>query len=528
MIDTKALREKILDLAIRGKLVPQDPNDEPASVLLERIRTQKQQRVNEGKLKPKDIKNDTIIFKGEDNLHYEQFQDGTVKCIEDEIPFDLPKGWAWARLRTIVFDLPYGTSKKSSSNGKIAVLRMGNLQNGEIDYSDLVYSSDEEDIKKYFLIKGDLLFNRTNSIELVGKTSIYRGDIPAIYAGYLIRIRSSLNSGYLNTVMNSSYAREYCASVRTDAVNQSNINSTKLGDFLVPVPSRLEQKRIDEKISESIKVIDIVEQEKLDLQLIVTNAKSKILDFAIRGKLVPQDSNDEPASVLLERIRAEKEKLIKQGKIKRVQKESVIFKGEDNSYYEKVGSVSVCIDSKIPFDLPKGWCWERLGNIVSIARGGSPRPIKDFLTNAANGINWIKIGDAEQGGKYIFSTAEKIIPEGLSKTRYVKEGDFLLTNSMSFGRPYILKTDGCIHDGWLVIGDTEGVFSQDFLYYALSSEFMYKSFCELAAGSTVKNLQLDTVKSVFFPIPPYAEQIRIAKYVEEMYSVIHSIEKSLS
>ena len=206
------------------------------------------------------------------------------------------------------------------------------------------------------------------------------------------------------------------------------------------------------------------------------------------------------------------------------------YNGDDVkfSYYEKVGGVSVCIDSKIPFDLPKGWCWERLGNVASIARGGSPRPIKDFLTDADNGINWIKIGDAEQGGKYIFSTAEKIIPEGLSKTRYVNKGDFLLTNSMSFGRPYILKTDGCIHDGWLVIGDTEGIFSQDFLYYTLSSEFMYKSFCELAAGSTVKNLQLDTVKSVFFPIPPYAEQIRIAEHVEEMYSLINSIEKRLS
>ena len=353
MIDTKALREKILDLAIRGKLVPQDPNDEPASVLLERIRAQKQQMVKEGKLKAKDIKNDTIIFKGEDNLHYEQFQDGTVKCIEDEIPFDVPDGWEWTRLCSVSYDLPYGTSKKSSTNGKIAVLRMGNLQNGEIDYSDLVYSSDEEDIKKYYLIKGDLLFNRTNSIELVGKTSVYRGDIPAIYAGYLIRIRSSLNYEYLNAVMNSSYAREYCTSVRIDAVNQSNINATKLGHFLIAIPSKSEQKRISKKIAESIKVINIIEQEKLDLQAITANVKSKILDLAIRGKLVPQDPNDESASVLLERIRAEKEELIKQGKIKRDKKESVIFKGEDNSYYEKIGE-----------KLPAGWVVTNFENLL--------------------------------------------------------------------------------------------------------------------------------------------------------------------
>lgn len=169
MIETNALREKVLDLAIRGKLVPQDPNDEPSSVLLERIRAEKQRMVKDGKIKAKDIKNDTIIFKGEDNLHYEKFADGSIKCIEDEIPFEVPEGWAWARMSSLTQDLPYGTSKKSSSRGEIAVLRMGNLQQGEIDYSDLVYSSDKEDIDKYLLTYGDLLFNRTNSSEWVGK-----------------------------------------------------------------------------------------------------------------------------------------------------------------------------------------------------------------------------------------------------------------------------------------------------------------------------------------------------------------------
>ncbi len=145
-MDTKALRQKILDLAIRGKLVPQDPEDEPASVLLERIRAKKQQMVKDGKLKAKDIKNDSVIYVGEDSLHYEKFADGTVKCIEDEIPFEVPEGWAWSRIFSISQDLPYGTSKKSSSSGEIAVLRMGNLQQGEIDYTDLVYSSNKEDI----------------------------------------------------------------------------------------------------------------------------------------------------------------------------------------------------------------------------------------------------------------------------------------------------------------------------------------------------------------------------------------------
>ena len=199
-----------------------------------------------------------------------------------------------------------------------------------------------------------------------------------------------------------------------------------------------------------------------------------------------------------------------------------------NSYYEKIDEYYVCFDATMSFALSENWRWERLGNISTIARGGSPRPIEDYLTEGDDGINWIKIGDTEQGGKYISSTHEKIIPAGLPKTRHVKSGDFLLTNSMSFGRPYILKTDGCIHDGWLVIGDIDKVFNQDYLYYALSSGFMYKAFSEVAAGSTVKNLKSDTVKAVFFPVPPYDEQVRIANYVEKLFAAISSIEKSLS
>lgn len=153
-----------------------------------------------------------------------------MKCIEDEIPFDVPKGWSWARIFSIADDLPYGTAKKSDKEGKLVVLRMGNIQSGEIDYKDLVYSSDEEDIARYSLVPGDLLFNRTNSAEWVGKTAIYRGDIPCIYAGYLIRVRTHINAEYLNAVMNSGYAKDYCNSVKTDGVHIAsacvNMNST--------------------------------------------------------------------------------------------------------------------------------------------------------------------------------------------------------------------------------------------------------------------------------------------------------------
>ena len=185
-----------------------------------------------------------------------------------------------------------------------------------------------------------------------------------------------------------------------------------------------------------------------------------------------------------------------------------------------------CIEDEIPFELPKGWEWDRLGNISTIARGGSPRPIKAYITNDANGVNWIKIGDTEKDGKYIFSTKEKIKPEGVSKSRFVKSGDFLLTNSMSFGRPYILKTEGCIHDGWLVIGDIELVFDQDYLYYALSANYMYQTMAIMAGGSTVDNLNSDLVKSLLFPIPPINEQKLIAHKVSDLLDLVELIKNN--
>ena len=211
--------------------------------------------------------------------------------------------------------------------------------------------------------------------------------------------------------------------------------------------------------------------------------KNSILQMAVQGKLVPQNPNDKPASVLLQRIKAEKQELIKAGKIKKDKKSSEIFRGATHNlpyaFCEQIGKEIRDISDEIPFEIPDSWEWVRLGSICEIARGGSPRPIKQFLTDDPNGINWIKIGDSDKGGKYINETKEKIIPEGMSKSRFVHRGDFLLTNSMSFGRPYILNVDGCVHDGWLVLSGYQTAYDKDFLYYLLASSFAYYQFCEL-------------------------------------------------
>ena len=381
----------------------------------------------------------------------------------------------------------------------------------------------ESEIEKCTVKKGDLLVCEGGDI---GRSAIWSFDEEIRIQNHIHRLRSytDLSNRFYYYVL---FLWKRLGRIGGQGIGLQGFSSKALHKLIVPLPPHKEQITIVEKLDSILDSVDDLDELNSEFTIDVESVKKQILDLAILGKLVPQNPEDEPASVLLERIRAEKEELIKQGKIKRDKKESVIFKGEDNSYYEKIDGCDICIDEKIPFSLPENWRWERLGNISTIARGGSPRPIEDYLTKSEDGINWIKIGDTEQGGKYISSTREKIIPAGLSKTRYVKSGDFLLTNSMSFGRPYILKTNGCIHDGWLVIGDIENVFSQDYLYYTLSSSFMYKAFSEVAAGSTVKNLKSDTVRAVFFPVPPYDEQVRIANYVEKLFASIESIEKSL-
>ena len=180
----------------------------------------------------------------------------------------------------------------------------------------------------------------------------------------------------------------------------------------------------------------------------------------------------------------------------------------------------------MPFEVPENWCWAHLSDVCNVARGGSPRPIKEYLTDDKNGINWIKIGDADKDGKYINSTKEKISPSGISKSRMVHKGDFLLTNSMSFGRPYILNIDGCIHDGWLVISPIPKTYDPEFLYYLLSSGFAYSQFTEAASGGVVSNLNSDKVGNSLFPLPPQSEQKRIVSELEKLFEAIRLIDNN--
>ena len=517
------LKNSILQMAVQGKLVPQDPNDEPASVLLERIRAEKEQLIKQKKIKRE--KNPSIIFKGADNTPYEKIGNGDPVSIADEVPFDIPETWEWVRL----CHLGCFSSGKTPSMSDKALWGTDTMWVTSKDMKSEIISSSEimlsekgaASLKKYpagtlLMVARSGILRRLLPICTLGIESTINQDIKAFE---LFDTSLSELIFYFLKGQELEILRDYVKSVTT-------VESLKFDEFqnmLFPLPPKEEQIRILTKIHELRPLWEAYE--KAENERISQNEefparlKKSILQQAVQGKLVPQNPADEPASILMERIHKEKEKLIKSGKIKRDKHKSVIFR-RDNSHYEKLDGIERCIDDEIPFEIPTTWSWCRLGNILDIARGGSPRPIKAYITDSPDGVNWIKIGDTDKGGKYIYSTKEKIIKEGVSKSRMVYSGDFLLTNSMSFGRPYILKTDGCIHDGWLVLSNPYGAFVVDYLYYLLSSPFAYYQFCDSVSGAVVKNLNSEKVAEALFPVPPIEEQMRIATYIEEILPII--------
>ena len=512
-MDTKALRQKILDLAIRGKLVPQDPNDEPASVLLERIRAEKQQMVKDGKLKPKDIKNDTVIFKGDDNLHYEKFSDGTVKCIEDEIPFELPEGWEWTRLGCITDVIQYGLSNSAESTGDYRLLRITDIQNGCVNWDTVPFTSTDEP-EKYLLHKDDIVFARTGAT--VGKSFLIT-DLPyaSVYASYLIRIRliNGISANYIYHFFNS-----YCyweqVTDKAVGVGQPNCNGTALRELFIPLPSQAEQNRIVPVADNLLKIVDTITFEQESLSELIQTTKSKILDLAIRGKLVPQDPNDEPASVLLERIRAEKEELIKQGKIKRDKKESVIFKGDDNSYYQ---------------DLPSNWIKIRLSTISEIiTKGTTPRGGK--VAYSQSGIGFLRAENIAGYDKLDLSNLNYVDEESHNnylKRSILKENDILITIAGTLGRTAIvpqqalpLNTNQAVAIVRLV---NNRLINVKYLVYALNSPIIKSDLLAKSVDMAIPNLSLENIADCNISLPPLVEQKRIVDEIEKIFAVLDDI-----
>ena len=473
-------------------------------------------------------------LKGADNTPYEKIGD-EVRSLADEVPFEIPDSWEWVRLIDVCEYIQRGKSPKYSPIKKYPVVaqKCNQWSGFSIEKAQFIEPNSLSSYGPERLLQdNDLMWNSTG-LGTLGRMAIYKtaaNPYKLAVADSHVTVIRPLKQFVLPEYLYYYFANPSVQSVIEDQADgttkQKELATATIKAYLTPIPPLDEQRRILAKLSEVLPVVKnygVVYDETTAMQeAFPESLKKSILQEAVQGKLVPQDPSDEPAEALLERIRAEKQRLIKEGKIKKDKHESIIFR-RDNSHYEKLDGVERCIDDELLFEIPDSWEWVRLGTVLEIARGGSPRPIQQYLTTEPDGINWIKIGDTDKGGKYIYKTKEKIRPEGVAKSRMVHSGDFLLTNSMSFGRPYILKSDGCIHDGWLVLSNRFECYSVDFLYYILSSPFAYYQFCDSVSGAVVKNLNSDKVANALFPLPPLSEQKRIVQRIEELLPLVKGL-----
>lgn len=502
-MNTKLLKQKILDLAIRGKLSQQLKSDGTAADLLKEISSADHPERSAKGTKLKDP--------------------GTIIPLDkNEAPFEVPANWEWVRLGDVASDFQYGSAEKSQVEGKVAVLRMGNInRQGQIDYGDLVYTSNDAEIAKYLLNKNDVLFNRTNSPEWVGKTAIYKGEIPAIYAGYIIRIRPHFNSDYLNYLMCSDYERNWSKEVKTDGVHQSNINAQKLIAFAIPLPPLAEQQRIVAKIEEAFAEIDAIEKNKELLKTHIKQTRQKILDLAIHGKLVPQNKSDEPASVLLERITRDNPHYEKMGLDERRE-----TKDERDSNYKRHsregGNLLVPISKdEIPFDIPENWVWCRLKDIANYGECDNVE-VKRIPETA-----WIlELEDIEKdSGKilHFFSKSERQI-NGVR--HQFEKGDVLYSKLRTYlNKVLVASNDGYCTTEIMPIKTT--FISNHYLCMVLRSRYFLDYTAMCGYGVKMPRLSTNDAKNGLIPLPPLNEQFRIVAKIEELFSMLDQMERNL-
>ena len=512
----KQLKNSILQWAIQGKLVPQDPNDEPASVLLDKIRQEKERLIKEKKIKRD--KNASIIYRGEDNSYYEKMlATGEVKCIDEEIPFEVPKGWEWCRLGVI--------STYAQTKRKI------NASNADTQ----LWGLDLEDIEK----GGRLLNIKTvGERKAIGDKTVFNcGDI--LYSKlrpYLLKILVAPEGGictpeiipftcygnickdYIVSFLKSPYVDDYINSA-TFGVKMPRVSTETMTSLLVPLPPLSEQFRIDTKAKELMPYIDEYGKaqdklNKLNEELSYTIRKS-ILQEAIQGKLVPQIAEEGTAHELLEQIKAEKQKLVKEGKLKKsALASSVIFRGDDNKYWEKSTECMECIDDKIPFEIPSTWCWVRHNQLFEIS-GGSQPPKSQFVDNPKSGyIRLYQIRDYGSNPMPVYIPKEKA-------NKITKEGDILLARyGGSLGKVFWAK-DGAYNVAMakvIPLFDSEFVNKQYlFLFYQSS---IYQYLVKDHSRSAQAGFNKDDLTDLFFPLPPLEEQSRIVEKYKSVTSIM--------
>ncbi|MBC6679622.1 restriction endonuclease subunit S [Zhenpiania hominis] len=452
-----------------------------------------------------------------------------MKCIEDEIPFEMPEGWEWCRVRDIASvkggkRLPKGMSFSLYKTSH-AYIRVTDMKNHAINTDDLKYISEDVflKIKNYTISKDDLYVTIAGTIGVAG-------EVPAELDGMNLTENAAkvtniqINKSFLCLLLQSEFVQQQFKG-KTHQVAMPKLALERILSTLIPVCSTETQAAIVKRFCKIDQLIDLISKEKDALTDTVSKTKSKILDLAIRGQLVPQDPNDEPASVLLKRIKAKKEELIKQRKIKRDKRESIIFKGEDNSYYEIICNKVNNLDDSNLFDLPDNWCWCRMRSIADV-KGGKRLPKGCNFSDTSTNHAYIRVTDMKN--RTINTTDLRYISDEVYeqiKSYIISKNDLYITIAGTIGLV------GEIPDELDNMNLTENAakicnikINKKYLLYILSSQFVQNQFQEKTHQVAMPKLALERILTTIIPIPPFKEQLLIVKKIEEILCRMDAIE----
>ena len=505
-MDTKKLKQKVLDLAIRGKLVPQDPNDEPASKLLERIYAEKQKLIAEGKIKKE--KRSSFIFKGEDNSYYEKVVENgkeTIRDITDEIPFDIPETWAWTRLSSISEEIsaggdkPITFSKEKTTENVIPIYSNGLEKEGLYGYTNVP--------------RIDRTAITLSARGTIGYPFVREGNfVPIIRLVAIVPIRGLFNLSFLYYIL-------FTRRLTSDGSSIPQLTVPSVRPYILPVPPLNEQRRIVSTIEGLANHIADINEEYDTLSAKIAKTKSKLLDLAIRGKLLPQNPNDDPASALLERIREEQESI----QTKRKNAGSYIFKGEDNLYYRKTKDGIELIDDELPFKLPENWQWAQISDVCVLYTGNSiPKEVKaKKYANVSLGYNYIGTKDVGYNSQINYENGVKI-PFDEPKFKVAPTNSILLCiEGGNAGRKIAITKENVCFGNKLCCFIAKGInycFLYNYLKSSIFKELFYGSLMGLIGGVGTSSLE-----KIYIPIPPLQEQERISEFLTSAFDQLDSL-----
>ena len=512
------LKNSILQMAVQGKLVPQDPNDEPASVLLERIRAEKERLIKEKKIKRE--KNPSVIFKGADNTPYEKIGD-EVRSLADEVPFDIPDSWEWVTLKSIAISSLGKTLDKAKNKGELKpYLCSINVYWDGIDLTTVKEARLEEgELPKYLLKPGDLLICEGGD---VGRSAVWESTQEMYYQNALHRVRfyGGINPYFFQLLLEC-YKGNLILDTYSKGMTIKHLVQTALNAIIFPLPPLAEQNRIVDAINRLLPFLRSYDRAEKRITALNTEfpetLKKSILQEAVQGKLVPQDPSDEPAEALLERIRAEKQRLIKEGKIKKDKHESVIFR-RDNSHYEKLDGVERCIDDELPFEIPESWEWVRLGTVFQHNTGkalnASNRDGEKLTYITTSNLYWDRfVLDNLKTMPFTDSEVDKCT---------VQQGDLLVCEGGDIGRAAIwgsnkpIRIQNHIHRLRAYVP-----VCTRFFYYLF---YLYKGAGWIGGkGIAIQGLSSNAIHNLLFPLPPLHEQERIVSAIDTELDIVQKL-----